>query len=266
MITVQDIPKNVAVDFIHIYHYSKILPRLTKFYLGYYENGVLVGVVTLGWGTQPLQTIKKILHNHDVVTTDYYEIGKMCFLPEKNGNNFGSTAMKLLIDWAKKNTSVKFIYTMADGIMGKCGFVYQASNFKYLGNFKTDVYMDRQTGEKMHPRSIKGLHIENAQMIGKDKVFWLTRDFCEKKGIDRIRGLMFRYIYPLDKKSRKMLDSYPEYQNLKNPKETDLLFERRLLAGGYEVIPQPKFNMNIFTHNYQKYSTNSMAEEFFNIE
>lgn len=265
MINVQNIPKNVAVDFIHKYHYSKILPRLTKFYLGYYENEILVGVVTLGWGTQPLQTIKKILYNHDVVTAEYYEIGKMCFLPEKNGNNFGSTAMKLLIDWAKKNTSAKFIYTMADGIMGKCGFVYQASNFKYLGSFKTDVYMDKKTGEKMHPRSIKKLHIENAELIGKDKVFWLTPDFCEMKGIDRIRGLMFRYMYPLNKTARKMLESYEEYQNVKNPKETDLIFERRLAVGGYERIPQPKFNMNIFTHNYQKYSENANAKEFFDM-
>ncbi len=265
MLIMRQIPKNEAVDFIHRYHYSKILPRLTKHYLGYFENDMLVGVVTLGWGTQPLQTIKKILYKHDVITTDYYEIGKMCFLPEKNKSNFGSFAMKLLIDWAKQNTSVKFIYTMADGIMGKCGFVYQAANFRYLGSFKTDVYMDRITGEKMHPRSIKSLHIENAKMIGKDKVFWLTQDFCEAKGIDRIRGLMFRYMYPLDKKARKMLDSYPEYVSNPNPKEKDLVFEKRIMTGKYEVIPQPNFNMNVFTHNYQKYNVNKMAEEFFSI-
>jgi hypothetical protein len=263
MLLIKEIPKNIAVDFIHSYHYSKILPRLTKFYLGYFENDKLVGVVTLGWGTQPLQTIKKIFYKHDVVTADYYEIGKMCFLPEKNGNNFGSSAMKLLIDWAKQNTSTKFIYTMADGIMGKCGFVYQASNFRYLGSFKTDVYMDKVTGEKMHPRSIKGLHVENAQFLGKDKVFWLTPDFCDIKGIDRIRGLMFRYIYPLDKRARKMLDSYVEYKNVKNPKETDLIFERRVGSGNYEKINQPKFNMLVFNHNHQKHTGNKMASTFF---
>lgn len=264
-LTIQQIPKDIAVSFIHKYHYSKILPRLTKYYLGYFENDVLVGVVTLGWGTQPLQTIKKLFHKHDVVTTDYYEIGKMCFLPEKNGNNFGSTAMKLLIDWSKKNTNVKFIYTMADGIMGKCGFVYQASNFVYLGSFKTDVYMDKITGEKMHPRSIKQLHVENAQMLGRDKVFWLTPDFCELKGIDRIRGLMFRYIYPLNKKARGMLYDYPEYFGLKYPKEVDLVFEKRVGAGKYESISKPNFNMNVFTHNHQKYQTNPLVKEFFSI-
>jgi hypothetical protein len=265
MFIVKEISKKTAIDFIHTYHYSKILPRLTKFYLGYFEENVLVGVVTLGWGTQPLQTIKKIFYNHDMVTTDYYEIGKMCFLPEKNGGNFGSLAMKLLIDWAKQNTKVKFIYTMADGIMGKCGFVYQASNFRYLGSFKTDVYMDKLTGEKMHPRSAKQLHIENAKFLNKDKVFWLTQDFCELKGIDRIRGLMFRYIYPLNKQARKIIETYPEYKNLKNPKETNLLFERRIAAGKYETINKPNFNMNVFAHNYQKYTASDFAKEFFDI-
>jgi hypothetical protein len=265
MLIIKQIDKNLAINFIHKYHYSKILPRLTKYYLGYFEENELVGVVTLGWGTQPLQTIKKIFYNHEVVSTDYYEIGKMCFSPQKNGNNFGSTAMKLLIDWAKKNTDAKFIYTLADGIMGKCGFVYQASNFKYIGSFKTDVYMDKVTGEKMHPRSIRGLHIENAEFLGKDKVFWLTPDFCDMKNIDRIRGLMFRYIYPLDKKGRKMLDSYDGYKNLKNPKEVDLLFERRVGSGKYEKINQPKFNMDVFNHNHQKYTTNELASNFFEI-
>jgi hypothetical protein len=257
------IHKTTAIDFIHKYHYSKILPRLTKWYLGYYEDQTLVGVVTLGWGTQPLQTIEKIFYNDSVKTTDYFEIGKMCFSPDKNGTNFGSQAIKLLISWTKENTDVKFIYTLADGIMGKCGFVYQAANFKYIGNFKTDVYMDRTTGEKIHPRSAKQLCIENAVYENKDKIFWLTHNFCEYKKIDRIRGLMFRYIYPLSKSSRKMLDKYTEYSGLKNPKEPDLLFEKRVDVGQYEIIPQPKFNMNIFNHNYQKYSNAEIVNKFF---
>lgn len=264
MLEIKEIPKNVAVDFIHNYHYSKILPRLTKYYLGYFEGDKLVGVITLGWGTQPLQTIKKIFYKHDIETKDYYEIGKMCFLPEKNNsNNFGSIAIKLLINWAKQNTSVKFIYTMADGIMGKCGYVYQASNFVYLGNFKTDVYMDAVTGEKIHPRSSKALLKENEVFENKEKLFWLTHEFCEFKKIDRIRGLMFRYIYPLDKKSRKVIFSYDEYKSNTYPKDKDLIFERRVDKGKYEKINQPEFNMDVFNWNYQKY--NNKATEFFKL-
>lgn len=79
-----EIDKHTAINFVHQYHYSKILPRLTKYYLGIYENDELQGVFTLGWGTQPLHTIKKIFYKHDMVSENYIEIGKMCFLPKCN--------------------------------------------------------------------------------------------------------------------------------------------------------------------------------------
>ncbi len=247
------IHKDLAVKFIQKYHYSKILPRLTKIYLGIYIDKELIGVISLGWGTQPLQTIKHIFNKHELKTKNYYEIGKMCFLPKINNSNYGSKIMSLLIKWMKENTDAIFLYTLADGIMGKCGYVYQASNFKYIGKFKTSVYLDRETNEKIHPRSAKQLCIENAEYENKKKVFWLTHNFCEYKGIDKINGLMFRYIYPLNKEAKKILKYYPEY-NLKNPKDCDLIFEKRVLKGKFIKIKMPKFNMNIFNYNFQKYN------------
>ena len=86
-----NIDKGVAIEFVKSYHYSMIMPRLTKYYLGFYEGDELCGVVTLGWGTQPLQTIRKIFYNHNLLSEHYLEIGKMCFLPKLNNNkNFGS--------------------------------------------------------------------------------------------------------------------------------------------------------------------------------
>ena len=252
---IAQVDKEEAIQFIHKYHYSKILPRLTKHYLGVYSENGLVGIVTLGWGTQPLQTIKKLFYKHDVVSNDYLEIGKMCFSPFLNNNNHsGSKIMSALIKWVKQNTNCLFLYTMADGIMGKCGYIYQASNFKYIGKFKTSVYMDVNTKEKIHPRSAKKLLEENAEWEDKEKLHWLTHDFCEYKGIDKINGLMFRYIYPLNKTANKMLNTYDEYKNLKNPKDIDLVFERRVTKGKFEKINKPNFNMNVFNYNYQKYS------------
>ncbi len=83
-LTVQMIDPETAITFIRTCHYSKVLPRLNRHYLGFYESGRLSGVVLLSWGTQPLQTIKKIFQAHDLTTVSYVEIGKMCFLPEKN--------------------------------------------------------------------------------------------------------------------------------------------------------------------------------------
>ena len=55
------ISKDKAIAFIFQYHYSQIMPRLTKQYLGIYEENKLKGVITLGYGTQPLGTIKKTI-------------------------------------------------------------------------------------------------------------------------------------------------------------------------------------------------------------
>lgn len=250
-IEVEEISKELAVAVVHKYHYSKILPRLTKHYLGLFENGELMGVVTLGWGTQPLQTIKKLFpEEKNIVTNDYIEIGKMCFLPKKNQDSqFGSRAMSAIVKWLKMNTDYNLLYTLADGIMGKVGYVYQASNFQYIGNFWTSVYRDRHTAEKIHPRSARALCEENAEWEGKEKVFWLTHDFCEYKGIDKINGLMFRYMFPLNKRGKRMLKKIDTY---KHPKDDDLIFKKRVKKGKFIEIEQPNFNMDVFEHNYQK--------------
>ena len=160
------------------------MPRLNKFYLGFFIEGRLSGVAALGWGTQPLQTIRKLFPCHVLRTTDYIEIGKMCFLPDLNNTQcFGSLAISQMVKWLKANTRYLYLYTLADGIMGKCGYVYQASNFQYVGSFTTSVYRDSLTGEKIHPRSARLLLEENAAFDGVAKRYWLTFGYCQYKGI-----------------------------------------------------------------------------------
>lgn len=226
---IKEIDKNRAIHFIRQYHYSKIIPKITKYYLGYFEENELLGVMTLGYGTQPLGTIRKLFYKHELKPTDYLEIGKMCFLPKCNDNkSFGTQVISQTIKWLKRHTNRLFLYTMADGIMGKCGYVYQASSMTYLGSFETSVYLDETTGEKIHPRSARTLLEENAREKGKDHLCWLTQDFCDKHHIAKINGLMFRYITPLNKEAKKILNEYQEYKNLPYPKDKDLKFKKRV--------------------------------------
>ena len=252
---IKKIPKKVAINFIRTYHYSKLIPRLCRYFLGVYEEDILLGVIELGWGTQPLQTIRKIFPCNELFTENYLEIGKMCFLPEMNYNQyFGSRTLSLLIRWLRKNTGYLFLYTLADGIEGKCGYVYQASNFYYCGYFKTSVYRDKETGEKIHPRSARKLLEENAHYDGVKKRYWLTHCFCEYKGIEKINGLMFRYIYPLTKEADVILKYYKNYVRHSYPKDKNLLFERRIDNRKYEKITQPKFNRNVDRYNSQDFN------------
>ncbi len=237
MFEIYEITKTEAVLFVQKHHYSPVMPKLTKYYLGVHLNYKLVGVLTLGWGTQPKQTIKKLFPELD--TKDYFEIGKMC-MDDALPRNSETQMLKQVVKWIKFNLpEISLLYTMADGIMGKVGYVYQAYNFRYGGCYYTDVYMT-EGGEKVHPRSAKKLLEENAKFLNKEKVFWLTPDYIQTVGIQRIRGLMFRYMYPLNKKAKKLLKNHKDW-SINYPKDVDLKWKKQLSKGVYEYIEKPKF-------------------------
>jgi len=221
-IQIQEIDKNSAQEFIKKFHYSSTMPRINKLFIGGYIEEELVGVMTCGWGTQPKATIKKLFPSLD--TTDYWEIGKFCMddkMPKNSESNFLSKCIKHL----KKNyKQIKVLYTWSDGMLGKPGYIYQSSNFLYGGFIWTDSFFTKK-GERIHPRSCKELLIENAKMVGKEKLFWMTKEFETLKGIVRYKGNQLRYCYFLcskGEKKRLMKESsfnwttnYPQKENLK---------------------------------------------------
>ena len=60
----------VGTLFFQSRHYSAVVPRLTKHWLGAYVDEELKGILTLGWGTNPMGTIKKMFSY--LTTEDYY--------------------------------------------------------------------------------------------------------------------------------------------------------------------------------------------------
>jgi hypothetical protein len=242
MVTIKKTTKEYAYSFIYKYHYSKVMPVLTKHYLLVTIWWIDVWIVTLWWGTQPLWTIKKIFPNENLTTASYFEIWKMCFTPECNNGNIWTQIMSELIKFLKKEfPELMFLYTLADGIMWKPWYIYQASNFKYIGSFDTLVYRDNKTWEKIHPRTAKDLCRRNAEFLWKDKVFWLTYDFMDKENISKIQWKMYRYMYPLNRKAKKILDD--NYWLLKNPKTADIKWYDMKSKIKIE-IPMPEFNMD----------------------
>src|ERR1044072_5230567 len=85
-----------ANQVIQRYHYSKMLPRITKLCLGGYKDEGLVAVCTLGYGTRPLHTIKNIFPTLEV--WQYLEIGKLC-VADKMPKNTESFFISRVIDF-----------------------------------------------------------------------------------------------------------------------------------------------------------------------
>ena len=132
-----------------------------------------------------------------------------------------------------------------------------------------------ENGEKLHPRTSKDLCRENAQFLvdryGEDYLKnykedpktgeryprWFTPDFCKYKGIRRIDGLMFRYLYPLNKKAKRMMKqssmdwdkNYPKSKNLEWVDVTD--------KKNKKSVPQPDFKMDIDNIEYNKKNVNA---------
>ena len=254
---IKEISRAFATDFIQSLHYSKIMPKLTKHFLGCFLEDKLVGVLTLGWGTQPKATIAKLFDGLD--TKDYYEIGKMC-MKEEMPRNSESQMISAVVFWMKENCpEKKFLYTWADGIMGKPGYVYQAANFLYGGFIWTQIYISAN-GEKIHPRSARKLCDENVKFKlerepnffeGKkgERIYWLTQDFLDYKGISKIHGKQFRYIFPLNKKSRKLLKKSKVEWNLKYPKENDLVWNKSTKDGKKLLDGMPYVDSDMTEYN-----------------
>jgi len=281
---IREVGKFKATELVQANHYSPVMPKLTKHWLGVFKGEEMVGAVTLGWGTRPLHTIQKII-NTDMGSAHYLEIGKMCML-DSEPHNSETQMISQLVRWIKENRpNVLFLYTLADGIMGKCGYVYQAANFYYGGEYWTDSYMSAK-GEKIHPRSTRKLCADNwrwhydensvgyrqefkdnherkireaqqnATKLPKEKVFWLTPEFMKHVGLRKIKGKMFRYIYPLNKTAKKILANksnidwkigsgvYPKEMN------GDLRWKEMIARKKYDFLDGiPNWDLQTVEHN-----------------
>lgn len=234
---VKEITKGEALSMVQKYHYSNTLPKLNKHFIGFYLDNELVGVVTLGWGTRPLHTIKKIFPSLE--TKDYYEIGRMC-MTEDMPRNSESQMISKLIKWIKQNEpDVKVLFTWADGVMGKAGYVYQACNFLYGGYSQTDIYL--KDGIKIHPRQTRSLFIKDAN--DKRKSIRPTQEQMKEHNIIHIRGRQFKYLtFLCDKKTkRELLKECLIDLNNKYPKEDTLKWEIQTGKGQWKQCDKPEY-------------------------
>ena len=216
---IKEIEREAALRMIQRYHYSNTLPKLNKYFLGFFLGDELVGVVTLGWGTRPRHTIQRIFPSLD--TKDYLEIGRMCMTDEMPRNS-ESQMLSQLVKWMKKNLpEIKVLFTWADGMVGKVGYVYQASNFIYAGYSGGEMYM--KDGVKLHVRQMKSFLVPSG--VKDDRITVRpTLEQMRKYNIQHFKGKQYRYLLFLcDKKEKKrLLEECLIDLSLPRPKDDDL--------------------------------------------
>ena len=263
---IKPIEEIIALELVLSNHYSKVMPKLTKHYLGCYIDERLVGVVTLGWGTRPLHTIKKLFPS--LVSKDYYEIGKMAMLEEMPKNS-ETQMISAVISWIKNNEpQIKILYTWADGMLGKPGYVYQAGNFLYGGYIWTDLYITDK-GERVHPRTSQGLSDKGDKICG----FRPSKDVLKDRGWNHYKGKQFRYAYFLCNKlvKKQLLSQSTVDWNINYPKADALEWQIQDLTTGdwnktdkifYDQSITTKFNKKA-VQNKNKLESLELSRKFF---
>ena len=232
---VKPIKREEAFRLILKYHYSKVMPKLTKLCLGGFEDNTMVAIMTLGWGVRPKHTIKRLFPSLD--TEDYWEIGKMCIIDEMPDNT-GSHFISLCLNWVKSHhPNIKLVFTWADGMLGKPGFVYQSANFLYSGYIWTDTYFTNE-GEKVHPRKTKCIGGRPSPKKQKEM------------GWAHYRGKQFRYVYFLcsNGQKKRLLRESPFRWNNEYPKHTDLEW-KKWTEGFWVKTKKPFYNPDRLNFN-----------------
>ena len=226
---IKEVTKDEALEMIKKYHYSNTLPKLNKHFVGFFLEKELVGVVTLGWGTRPKHTIARIFPS--LGTSDYLEIGRMC-MTEEMPRNSESQMISQLVKWLKANhPEIKILFTWADGMVGKVGYVYQASNFIYAGYSGGEMYM--KDGVKIHVRQMKSILIPKGV---KDDRITVRPTVAQMRefNIMHFKGKQYRYLMFLCNKREKkrLLNECLIDLSLPRPKDDDLSWTVRNLDTG----------------------------------
>jgi hypothetical protein len=125
---------------------------------------------------------------------------------------------------------VKLLFSWADGVRGKPGYVYQAASWLYGGFIKTQVYMDA-SGASVHPRLLITRYGTR------------TKAFCEGRGLVKWYGYQFRYVHFLcghRERKRLLRESTVEWSN-RYPKMADCRWWKDAAEGSRESREPPRF-------------------------
>ena len=125
-----------AYKFTSYYHYSGVGFKKAKLNQGIFRKSddKLVGV--LQWGCSAQEGIKLDRYVKEPIDKSaYLELNRFC-MADSEGRNSESQAIALGIKWIKANRpDIRLLVSYAGRKEGNYGYIYQATNWEYLGYF-----------------------------------------------------------------------------------------------------------------------------------
>jgi hypothetical protein len=216
-IYIQQIQPKLANDLICKNHYSRSVAKGVVYHLGIFVEHRLLGVAQFGYGIRPKDTCRWVTNTQ---SDEYLELNRL-WIDDELGANAESKSISLCLKWVKKNNpKIKWIISFADGMMGKVGTIYQATNFIYTGFSTTSngLWLSKE-GNRMHNVSLWHKHGKTDRKL-LESIYGTP--------LYLVRGGQYRYFYFYDRKQiRNLIVPHLPY-----PKQTDIK-EHLIIKKGY---------------------------------
>ena len=207
---IDQINSSKANKFTEAYHYSGTGFKKAQYNLGIFRNSdkVLVGVFQ--WGTSYAVDIRLNRYvKESIPRENYLELNRFC-MADSEGQNSESQAISLGIKWIKQNLpNVQLLVSYAGRKEGNYGYIYQATNWEYLGYFISPGFWFVD-GEERHQTTLWYRHTQHNPEIGfKADLLTMYED------VRQTWTKQFIYIIRLDKKLTPASDilEYPKPSN-----------------------------------------------------
>ena len=133
---VEQIHSSKANKMTALYHYSGVGFKKAILNLGVFrkEDSKMVGV--LQWGSSYQENIRLDRYVKETINkSEYLELNRFS-MADSEGPNSESQAISLGIKWIKKYMpEIRLLVSYAGRKEGNYGYIYQATNWEYLGYF-----------------------------------------------------------------------------------------------------------------------------------
>jgi len=144
---VQQVPLVLAKSVVVRHHYSHSIPGGTMLTFGVFLESRLMGAIVFGAGPQNAFRLVDGAQPEDCLT-----LTRLWLSDELPGNS-ESRVLGITLKALRRHTSVKFLVSYADPVMGHRGTVYQATNWLFTGLSAAVPRYDLGDGLARHSRS-----------------------------------------------------------------------------------------------------------------
>ena len=193
--TVKPISCITARGFIATFHYSRTMPDSSRYIYGLFAKNHIVGVCVFGMGCGKNQYTAVCTN---IKNCEYIELTRL-WVEDTCGRNTESYFISRCLKMLPKE--IRIVISFSDTKQKHVGYIYQATNWIYLGVNKGGKMLVNKDGYEAHPRLLGIYRMRHPEL--KD---------CNNESLLQMLGLEYvtggakhKYIYIRDKKLKKAL-------------------------------------------------------------